>query len=161
MDFQKRKSCDFSSVEYFLNRFSQHLSTEQADSIYDKFRLYQGLSEIPPEIDIQTDSDGQVRADVVWHGLKDINGRPVFELLSHVAKLVLVLPHSNADEEHVFSFIRKKKTSFRADLSLEPWSLLSLVSCNVNFNHIKCFEYEHSSSVLERAKSAAWNYNSS
>ena len=49
-------------LEYFLNWFSQHLPTEQADSIYDKFRLYQGLSEIPPEIDLQTDSDGQVRA---------------------------------------------------------------------------------------------------
>ena len=67
--------------------------------------LYQGLSEIPPEIDLQTNSDGQVRADVVWHGLdkiKDVNSRSVFELLSRVAKLVLVLPHSIADEELFF-----------------------------------------------------------
>ena len=36
-----------------------------------------------------------------------------FHRLARVAKLVLILPHSNASEERVFSMITKNKTTFR------------------------------------------------
>ena len=164
VDFDKTKSCTFHSVKYFLSRFPQHLPTEQADSIYDEFRLYQGLVEVPSEIDLPTDFDmgnGQSRADILWHGLeklKDVNGKLMFGLLSKVAKLVLVLPHSNADKERVFILVRKNKTPFRANLSLDM-TFPSILHCKVNgFSNIKCFEYEPSQNVLRNAKSATWQY---
>ena len=81
VDFHKRKSCSFTSVEYFLYRFSQHLPISQADSMFDEFRLYQGLSAMPSEILLHNDSEDQARADIIWHGLenmKDANGKAVF-----------------------------------------------------------------------------------
>ena len=70
--------------------------------------------------------------------MKDVSGKAVIGLLAKVAKLVLVLPHSNADEECVFSLVRKNKTSFRANLSLET-TLPSILQCKVNtFSHTKC-----------------------
>ena len=101
--------------------------------------------------------DGQIRADALWHGLeklKDVNGKLMFGVLSKVAKLVLVLP-----AERVFSLIRKNKTPFRANLSLDK-TLPNILHCKVNaFNHVKYFEYEPSESVLRNAKSATWQYN--
>ena len=41
-----------------------------------------------------------------------------FAHLCKVACLVLLIPHSNAEEERVFSMIRKNKTDFRNRLSL-------------------------------------------
>ena len=55
-----------------------------------------------------------------------------------VAKLVLVLPHSNADEERVFDQLsQKNKNPFCANLSLDT-TLPSILQCKVNaFSHIK------------------------
>ena len=47
----------------------------------------------------------------------------MFERLSAVAMLILVIPQSNA-EERVFSMVRKNKTAFRP--SLDPKGTLSL-----------------------------------
>ena len=38
--------------------------------------------------------------------------------LSQIAIAVLVIPHSNAREEDIFSIVRKKKTEFRSLLDL-------------------------------------------
>ena len=59
------------------------------------------------------------RMDILWAYLgsaKDVTSHPQFSLLANVAKLVLTLPHSNADEERVFSLIRQKNTDFRSAL---------------------------------------------
>ena len=37
--------------------------------------------------------------------ITEVTGKPRFKFLSRIAKLVLCLPHSNADEERVFSQI--------------------------------------------------------
>ena len=148
IDFEKRKTCSFLSVEYFLRRFSQLLPSEHADEVYDEFRLYQSLPAIPPEIDTsqlyEDEERTHIRADLLWHRLehlRDVNGKLKFGLLANVAKLVLILPHSNADEEQVFSMVRKNKTAFCANLSLDT-TLPSILHCKVNcFSHIKCYEY--------------------
>ena len=167
VDFEKRKTCSFHSVEYFLERFSQLLPSEHADDIYDEFRLHQSLPALPPEINASQVSNEEkehnhIQADLLWHELEkltDINGKLKFGLLAKVAKLVLILPHSNADEERVFSPVRKNKTAFRANLSLET-TLPSILHCKVNaFSHMKCYEYRPSSQVLQNAKHATWEYN--
>ena len=52
------------------------------------------------------DSNSRIRMDVLWHELekeKYVNGNKKFILLALIAKLVLTLPHSNADEERVLA----------------------------------------------------------
>ena len=52
------------------------------------------------------------RMDILWHYLSDPDGSFRFGRLSAVAMLTLVIPHSNAEEERVFSMVRKNKTAF-------------------------------------------------
>ena len=58
--------------------------------------------------------------NVVWGHLKQtntLNGcRLPFPNLTQVAKMVLVLPHSNAGEERVFSLVPLNKTSYQSGL---------------------------------------------
>ena len=60
--------------------------------------------------------------DRIWAYLgsmrDSLTGHLRFERLARVAKLVLTLPHSNADEEGVFSFIKINKTPVRNALNL-------------------------------------------
>ena len=57
------------------------------------------------------------RMDILWaylDSVKDaVTGQPAYSVLAKVAKLVLTLPHSNADEERVFSLIGQNRTDFR------------------------------------------------
>ena len=68
------------------------------------------------------------RMDIIWHHLSTIKAPDHsnrFARLSQAVKLVIVIPHSNAQEERVFSMIRKNKTSFRP--SLDPKGTLSSI----------------------------------
>ena len=62
------------------------------------------------------------RLDVLWThlaNLKHPDSTTVFEKLSTVALLVLTLPHSNAEEERIFSMVTKNKTKFQANLKID------------------------------------------
>ena len=50
--------------------------------------------------------------------LKRKDGEKKFDLLCQVVAHILILPHSDADEERIFSTVRKNKTTFRPNLSL-------------------------------------------
>lgn len=80
-----------------------------------------------------------------------------FKKLCRIAKLVLVIPHSNADEERVFSMVRKNKTPFRPSLSLDK-SLPSLLTVKLATEE-PCHKFEPTSSVIERAGKVTWEYN--
>ena len=100
------------------------------------------------------------RMDVVWHHLANLkggDGRLTFPRLSKVAKLVLTLPHSNAGEERVFSIIRKNKTSFHPNLSLDT-TLPSLLTVKLA-THEPCFKTEPAEEVVRRAGKVTWEYN--
>ena len=50
--------------------------------------------------------------DVIWHylaNLKAVDGSYRFGHISKVAKLVLIIPHSNAEEERIFSMVLEKQ----------------------------------------------------
>ena len=71
---------------------------------------------------VEEDGDKHYRVDVLWQyfsTLKSGDGRQRFKRLSKIAMLVLTIPHSNADEERVFSMVRKNKTPFCPSLGLE------------------------------------------
>ena len=100
----------------------------------------------------------QHRMDVIWHYLSTVKAPDnslCFNQLCQVAKLVLVIPHSNATEERVFSMVRKNKTAFRP--SLDPkGTLSSIITIKLASTAHK---YEPSKEVLRQAKSATWEYN--
>ena len=78
--------------------------------------------------------------DVLWGylgKLKDYSKQLQFKNLFKVAKLALVLSHSNVGEEQIFSPVRKNKTTFRASMGFNTSSSLFTVklanSNTVNF----------------------------
>ena len=69
-----------------------------------------------------------------------------------VVQLVVILPHTNAQEERVFSTISKNKTKFRPYLQLDG-ILSSIISVKLA-NLEPCNEYEPPKIVLEKARRA-------
>jgi len=119
------KSVDFTPVQYFIDRFPVlNLSASDRDAAYDQFIRYQTMSHLPEEVKVaavNVDTDGHVTTahDAMWHELgvmRDPSGETRFGVLSKIAKLVLVLPHSNADCKRIFSMVTKNKTQFCGSL---------------------------------------------
>ena len=104
------------------------------------------------------------RMDLVWGHLAvmihPVSGRAKFSLLSQVAKLVLTLPHLNADSERVFSIIRHDKQG-RESLQLEG-TLTSLVAVQLGRPDTKqqpCFKFQPLKDVVNRSKSVTYEYD--
>ena len=64
-----------------------------------------------------------------------------FKLLPKLAELVLVIPHSNADSEGLFSIVRKNKTVERSTMKLDETlsSILSMKSMYLE-SEMPCFQ---------------------
>ena len=100
------------------------------------------------------------RMDILWHFLSTLkmpDGSHCFGKLTKVAKLVLVIPHSNAEEERVFSMVRRNKTAFRP--SLDPKGTLSSLLTIKLANTEPAHRFEPPKEVLKGAKSATAEYN--
>ena len=110
-------------------------SPNESEQLLEEFTEYQLLhhNEIPAKVwQDATVVDGEKtyhRMDVLWYYLSSlqssVDNTYRFARLSKVAKLILILPHSNAQEERLFSMVRKNKTSFRP--SLDPKGTLSSI----------------------------------
>ena len=100
------------------------------------------------------------RMDVLWHyisAMKQPDHAVRFPRLNKIAKLVLTILHSNAQEERVFSMVRKNKTAFMS--SLDPkGTLTSILTIK-----LACTEPAHlfnpPDTLLKQAKEATWKYN--
>ena len=88
---------------------------------------------------------------------QNLNGTGRFTRLSLIAMLILVIPHSNAEEEHVFSMVCKNKTAFRANLY--PKGTLSSIFTIKLANSQPAHCYEPTNTVFKKAKSATYEYN--
>lgn len=86
-----------------------------------------------------------------------MTGAKEFERLAAVAKLVLVLPHSNADAERVFSVVGLNKTKTRNSLALD--GTLSSIMAIKMANLEPCFRWEPPSEVIKASKKATGQYN--
>ena len=179
VDVKRRVEARIQSVHYFLKRFSVLFpwSTDKRklEQLATEFSQYQ----VMPDSTISAtaweearvservqDNDNETtvvhhRMDVLWGylaSLKDpVTKQPRFQLLCEVARLVLTLPHSNADEERVFSLIRQNKTDARSSLSLD--GTLSSLICIKMANPEPCFRFEPPASVIERSKKVTREYN--
>jgi hypothetical protein len=164
VNFEKCREHEFTMVEFFLQRFPDHLemSVEEQEKLQEQFIDYQLLSNhnIPQHVcndaTVKTDEDGTAclfRMDVIWGQSAD--GTPQFDLLARVALTVLCLPHSNA-EERVFSMIGKNKRAERSSLQVKG-TLSSIMTVKLADLNAKTFMPPVS--VLKAAKSATYEYN--
>lgn len=80
-----------------------------------------------------------------------------FPRLLQVAKSVLVIPHSNASEEPIFSMVRKNKTPFRPSLGIDK-TLLSLLTVKLGVDE-PCEIFEPSKELLKSTKKVTTEYN--
>ena len=93
--------------------------------------------------------------------LKKISGttKSKFEQLFKLASLLLIIVHSNAEEESVFSRVRKNLTPQRASLGLDG-TLSSILAFQMNrIDGQPCHQYDPSTEVLVKAKKVTWEYN--
>ena len=86
--------------------------------------------------------------------LKAVDNSFRFPRLSKVAKLVLTIPHSNAQEERLFSMVRKNKTAFRP--SLDPKGTLSSILAIKLAAREPAHCFEPPKEVLSQANVATW-----
>ena len=140
---------------------------QELDLLSEEFTAYQLLqdADIPNDVwdraTVAADEGHTYhRMDILWHHLASMRAADnsfCFPRLIKVAKLVLTIPHSNAQEERIFSMVRKNKTAFRP--SLDPnGTLSSILSIKLAAGEpAHCFEPPKE--VLCNAKSATWEYN--
>lgn len=142
-------------------------SPQELDKLSEEFTEFQLLEDedIPENVwklatIVVDEGTNYYRMDVIWHFLSSMryaDNSLKFQRLANIAKLVLVIPHSNAQEERVFSMVRKNKTAFRP--SLDPEGTLSSILTIKLANMTSAHSFEPSNGTLKKAKSATYHYN--
>jgi hypothetical protein len=178
LNFLDKSKYSFTSVVYLADRFRSHLQFTQDDlnNLETEFMMYQCMQLSDLSINAKSDATIKItvadhddtvssyRLDVLWHYLFTDNNvagtsRSKFTNLMKIAKLILTLPHSNADEERVFSLINKNKTKFRPNLSTDR-TIPSIITFQLNRSHDEpCFKYEPNAEVCKAARHVTWDYN--
>ena len=90
--------------------------------------------------------------DTYWHKISQIldsDGKICYPLLTKLAKVVLIIPHGNADVERIFSHMGLNKT--RVCNSLGDDTLTSLLRMQFNVKE-SCYGFKPTSRMLEKCK---------
>ena len=134
-----------------------------------KFLLLQSIalgdfdSHVKEEVCIWVDDEGEEVTyciDVLWYHLYEMKipgkSKSKFENLFKLARIVLCIVHSNAEEE---SLVKKILMPQRASLTLDGL-LSSIMSFQLNREKNEpCYKYNPSQNVLKRSKEVTWEYN--
>lgn len=147
-DVSCRKTASFSSVEYLVTRFSSQLLEEAQEKLEIEFAKYQAD-------DFDINITNAARMDVAWHlisQLVDTDGVVKYSILPKIMLSALVIPHSNAEVERIFSIVRKNQTDFRPNLSTKTLSALLVEKTKMSTYGVKCFERKFDKQELEKAK---------
>ena len=80
----------------------------------------------------------------------------MLNLLFKVAEVVLTIPHSNAGEERIFSYISKNKIPSRSSISLIG-TLSSIITVKTHIENP--LQWNPTESLLQAAKKATVEYN--
>ena len=121
-DISKRESVSIDDVLLFVEKFHLDFNPEIINLLSEQFLDYQLLNDhdIPNSgwqnaCTMDDDRNNYYIVDILWgyvSQMKDCIGKHNFDILFNIVKLVLVLAHSNASKERVFSIARKNKTTF-------------------------------------------------
>ncbi len=164
------------SAQYFYDRYESLFDGIPIDKLFEEFSDYQTLS----DDDIGTEAwqaakvlqeveDGgtevfHYRVDALWWHVTNLKqcgsvvGR--FKHLTKVAEAVLVIPHSDAEEERLFSIVRKNKTDSRLSLSLDG-TLSNILAMKLQYpeSTTPCFKWQPTEELMKSSKSATSGYN--
>ena len=167
-------------LNILCNRFPDVIDKSELDDLYTQFLDYQALpNESLPDYE---DEDGKrIRIDAVWRDIAAIkdpySGTPRFPLLVELAQILLLIPHSNAYCESIFSTVRKICTDGRHNLGKNATeghaatsvynetsnvrnTLLGILLTKINIFHkkkIQCFEWDPTERLVQEAKSVTYN----
>ena len=146
-DPARLSSMSFTSVRYFTDRFPVLKPPCTMDALEEQFLGLQ-VEEMSTTV-LQED-----RADQQWlliGRIKDeATGLPKYPDLAHVAQCVLLIPHSNACCERVFSAVRKYRTDFRSSMAADTLEAL----CTLKMQGRVCHEVQFTKEETKLAKSA-------
>jgi hypothetical protein len=157
-DIKLRTNQKFSSVEYFMDKFSvlhtciSDDNNNCRDQIEIQFSHYQ-IEKLSADI-IEED-----RIDKSWSmisQIKGFDGKPNFSELANLMLGILVIPHSNADSERIFSQVRKNRTETRPNLSVSTLSSLMVLKTYMTSMDKKCYEHTYTTKQLKSAKLATY-----
>ena len=148
-----RRRCETtpSSVLRLCERFEKR-TPQELDDIICELNDYR----VMPENQLPVVDDDGGNLDLFWFLMGKIQkpgdvSQKHFGNLGGLCKTLLVLPHSNADPERLFSIVRKIDTEQRRSLS--PSTIQDLLAIKLN-NDPSCFEQQFTSESLKSAKSA-------
>ena len=152
---------------HYFDRYPNLLLFEEPsefDSLTEEFNEYQLLrdSDIPDHVMESCKTDrGDLKLDSLWSFIGQMNDHAenalLFPRLWKVVRLILTIPHSNAEEERVFSIVRKNKTCFRPRLDPEE-TLASIVAVKLTMESESVETFNIPQEVLTAAKSATYKY---
>ena len=94
------------------------------------------------------------RMDIIWSDIK----KSLLKL-ANIALFLLTIPHSNAEEERIFSIIGKNKTKFRSNLDNETsLNSIMLIKINKPESFKSCYQWKFSKEQLKSCKAACKEY---
>ena len=175
----ERHQASTDDLEVIINRFPNVINSDDLNDLEAEFLDYQAApnTELPAYFD---EDDKPIRIDQVWHKVSLLNdafsGLPRFKHLAKLAKVLLLIPHSNAYCESVFSTIRKICTTGRHNLGKDAAkghastsvykdttsirnNLLGILITKINIfgrRKIQCYEWEPPKQVISHAKSVTY-----
>ena len=153
----RRLETKFASVEYFAKRFHYRYMEHKLDELEVEFGHFQ----TDPLESISLEK----RVDAVWMDISSIKekttGRVKYVYLPKIMVAVLSIPHSNAEDERLFSLVKKNATEFRPNLSTKTLSDILTQKVFTQVEKVCCHQATFPQNVLEKCKKATSNYNKS
>lgn len=130
LNLKCRSSVPSSAILQLCKKFLPQASADDIDTILEEFRDFETL----PDEQVPAVQDSKCPTKF-WTALSKMSSvhdqsELCFANLSKLAKVCLVLPHSNADPERLFSTVKKSEASQRSNLKLE--TTCNLISCKYN-----------------------------
>ncbi|XP_071487576.1 uncharacterized protein [Diadema antillarum] len=154
-DPRHRLNARFSSVCYFVKKF--HLLEDHIDQLELEFANYQ--------VDKLESVSLDQRIDDIWMAISQIrdkiSSKEKYVHLPRIMYAILSVPHSNAEDERIFSIVRKNSTEFRPSLATPTLSDFLTQKVFSSARKTCCYQMKFSENLLEKCKKAASAYNKS
>lgn len=148
IDIKSRKNKSFGSVVTLSELLPDVLNEYEKKSLELEFSMYQFD-------DFQTVEEE--RADIAWckiSALCDASGIRKYPSLSKLMLALLLVPHSNAACERIFSIVRRNVTEFRSSLNTTTLSSLLISKINHLSSERACYQNTFTKDQIRTAKSA-------
>jgi hypothetical protein len=154
MQWQKPYKTLSISAVCLARRFHQFFDEKDIECMDNEVRVYDTNPQLLPEIgtDVETYWINVSR-------LKDSNGTLRFPVLTRLVRILMALPHGNADVERLFSKVTLIKTKLRN--RLHDSTVNSILQVRVNDAKTACLHYEPSKDIVQNVRKSADSYNTS